>query len=76
MPKQRVKRWTIVEAQTLFGEIEPIVRSHGFLLCIAGSVVTKGEGKDLDLVAVPMKTESNRDRMLRAVADHVKTSVP
>ena len=68
--------WTIAEAQTLFREIEPIVKSHGFFLCIGRSVVTQSEGRDLDLVAVPMNTESNRERMLRAVAERTKTSVP
>src|SRR5436190_15896421 len=59
-----------------FAQIEPIVKSHGFFLCIGGSVITQGEGRDLDLVAVPMNTESNRDRMLRAVAECMKISVP
>ena len=76
MAKQRVKRWTIEEAQALFKEIEPVVRSHGFLLCVAGSVIIHGEGRDLDLVAVPMSSERNRDTMLRAVADHMGISLP
>lgn len=76
MARQRIKRWSIEEAQSLFREIEPIAKSHGFLLAVAGSVITHGQGQDLDLVAVPNSSESNRDSMLRAVAAHIGISLP
>lgn len=76
MAKLRVKKWTIAKAQTLFREIEPIATSYGFLLCVAGSVIAHGEGRDLDLVAVPTRSDSDRDTMLRAVADTMGISLP
>lgn len=50
--------WTLKEAWQLFVKLQPEARRCGYLLSIFGSVIERGEGNDLDLVAVPISCEA------------------
>jgi len=50
----RVAWWKLEEAVRFIKEIDPLFRGTGWALALYGSVLHHGEGRDLDLLAVPM----------------------
>jgi len=52
--------WLIKEAQEFIGLITGEVEATGYLVGLYGSVLVNGEGKDLDLMLVPMRPAALR----------------
>jgi hypothetical protein len=46
-------RWTLAEAGAEFSALSELAERHGFRLSMFGSVLQKGEGRDLDLLLSP-----------------------
>lgn len=55
----RPKGWTIEEAVGALRALSPVAERAGYMLAMYGSVATKGEGADLDLLAVPWRPTSS-----------------
>lgn len=51
--------WTIAEAQSVIGELTEIASRNGYLIALYGSVLTKGQGRDLDFLLVPKRPMDN-----------------
>lgn len=47
------RRWTLAEAAAEFPALSDLAEEHGFRLSMFGSVLTKGDGEDLDLQLMP-----------------------
>ena len=45
--------WTFQQAMELMDSLAGVFSKHGYLLAVYGSVVARGKGNDLDLIAVP-----------------------
>lgn len=48
------RAWTVEEAGALISELQPHLHAVGWYFTVAGSTLTKGIGRDLDLVGVPV----------------------
>jgi hypothetical protein len=44
--------WTFETALLIIRQITPVAKAHGFVLAFYGSVLTRGQGNDLDLYFV------------------------
>jgi hypothetical protein len=50
--------WVLEDALEFVRKLDPVVRTAGYSVGLAGSVLTKGESpKDLDLLLFPLSTE-------------------
>lgn len=68
-------RWTVAEAAAAFPAISKLAEQHGFRLSLFGSVLEKGEGKDLDLLLTPFgSTEHHEARFLSEFGGVLKDS--
>jgi hypothetical protein len=52
-------RWTLADAGEVFPAISELAEKHGFRLSMFGSVLTKGDGRDLYLLLSPFGSIPN-----------------
>lgn len=48
-------RCTIEEAQRVIALLSPVAHGQGYMLALYGSVLTRGYGRDIDVIAVPWR---------------------
>lgn len=48
-------KWTLQEALPVIKKITEEMNRHGYMVALYGSVLTKGEGRDLDLQFIPKR---------------------
>jgi hypothetical protein len=53
--------WTLAAAVEEFAAISELAEEHGFRLSMFGSVVTKGAGRDLDLLLSPFGSSEHSE---------------
>ncbi len=60
--------WSLSEARELIATLQPYLMERGWFLALAGGVLNKGySDHDLDLVAVPMKTQLAEIKILHEI---------
>jgi hypothetical protein len=58
--------WILAEAAEIFPTLSELAEKHGFRISLFGSVLLKGEGRDLDFLFTPFgSTEHSEVRFLR-----------
>lgn len=58
-PSPATTTWTIDQARQLADHIDRRVRPLGYLVALYGSVLTQGQGRDLDLLLVPWRPNTD-----------------
>jgi hypothetical protein len=59
-----IPHWTLTLALAYIRHLQPTVMDAGWCLTLAGGVLNRGEGKDLDLVAYPRTASAVEDDLL------------
>lgn len=63
--RAKVTSWTMEQAAAEFPSLSALAEKHGFRISLLGSVLLKGEGRDIDLLFTPFgSTEHNEVRFL------------
>lgn len=64
---------TLEQALVRYRLLLPVAERSGYLLSIYGSVLT-GQGRDLDLIAVPFRERVSPDTLVRLISESVGES--
>jgi hypothetical protein len=62
-----IRPWSFVDTVTRFGAVEELAEKYGYLASIFGGTVSRGAGRDLDILMTPRREMiATRDGFLAA----------